>query len=84
MGHTDSGEIKVGNIADLAILDLDYPNMQPVNNPVSALAYSANGSEVETVIVDGRVLMDKGEFLTIDTDKVYHEVSKICERIGTR
>jgi len=84
MGRSDLGEIKPGNRADLAILNLKCPNMQPVNNPVSALAYSTYGSEVETVMVDGRILMENREFLTIDEDRVYHEVSKICERIGTR
>ena len=84
MGRGDIGEIKPGNIADLAILDLDRPNMQPINDPVSALAYSANGGEVETVIVGGRILMENKEFLTIDEKRVVHEVSKICERIGTR
>jgi len=84
MGRSDLGEIKPGHIADLAILDLHCPSLQPVNDPVSALTYSANGSEVETVIVNGRILMENREFLTIDSERVYHEVSKICERIGTR
>jgi 5-methylthioadenosine/S-adenosylhomocysteine deaminase len=84
MGRSDIGEIKPGNIADLVILDLDRPNMQPVNDPIAALAYSANGSEVETVIVGGNVLFENGEFLTIDAEKTVYEVSKICERIGTR
>jgi len=84
MGRNDLGEIKPGKIADLAILNLKYPNMQPVNNPVSSLAYSTYGSEVETVMVGGRILMENNEFLTIDSERVYHEVSKICERIGTR
>jgi len=83
-GRNDAGEIKAGNTADLAILNLDNPNMQPVNDPVAALAYSANGSEVETVIVDGNILMENKDFLTIDSEKVVYEVSKICERIGTR
>ena len=84
MGRSDIGEIKPGNIADLVILDLDCPNMQPINNPISALAYSTNGSEVETVMVAGKILMENREFLTIDSERVYSEVSKICERIGTR
>jgi len=84
MGRDDIGEIKIGNVADLVILDLECPNMQPVNNPVSALAYSTNGSEVETVMVAGKILMENREFLTIDSERVYHEVSKICDRIGTR
>ena len=82
MGRSDLGEIKPGNTADLAILGLNYPNMQPAANPVAALAYSANGSEVETVMVGGRILMENKEFLTIDEERVIHEVSKICERIG--
>ena len=84
MGRNDLGEIKPGNVADLAILNLNCPNMQPNNNPVSALAYSAYGSEVETVMVGGKILMENREFLTIDAERVYHEVSKICDRIGTR
>ncbi|MCL2248759.1 MAG: amidohydrolase [Oscillospiraceae bacterium] len=84
MGRDDLGVIKPGNTADLIILNLDNPNMQPCNNLVSSLAYSTNGSEVETVMVGGRLLMENKEFLTIDSERVYHEVSKICERIGTR
>lgn len=84
MGRDDLGVIKPGNTADLVILNLDSPNMQPCNNLVSSLAYSTYGSEVETVIVGGRILLENGEFLTIDSENVYHEVSKICERIGTR
>jgi len=84
MGRDDLGEIIPGNVADLAILDLNRPNMQPVNNPLSSLAYSTYGTEVETVMVGGKILMENREFLTIDADRVYHEVSKICDRIGTR
>ena len=82
MGYDNLGEIKPGNLADLVVLDLECPNMQPVNNPVSALAYSATGGEVESVIVGGRVLMENRKFLTIDEERVYFEVKKICERLG--
>ena len=84
MGYENLGEIKPGYIADLVILDLDRPNMRPVNDIVASLAYSANGSEAETVIVGGRILMENGEFLTIDSERVFREVDKACERIGTR
>ena len=84
MGRSDIGEIIPGNAADLVLLSLDCPNMQPVNDPQAALAYSANGSEVETVMVGGRILMENKDFLTIDSEKVVKEVSRICERIGTR
>lgn len=83
LGLKDVGEIKPGMKADLVIIDLDRPNMQPANNPVSSLAYSANGTEVETVIVDGKILMENRIFTEIDTEQVISEVSKICKRIGT-
>ena len=81
MGYKNLGEIKPGNLADLVILNLDNPNMQPVNDPIAALAYSANGSEVETVIVGGEVLMENREFVTIDSKQVYYEVAKVRDRI---
>ena len=82
MGLSNSGEIRPGYAADLAILDLDRPNMRPLGDPVAALAYSANGGEVETVIVGGDVIMENKEFLTIDSDKILFEVGKTCERLG--
>lgn len=84
LGLNQVGEIKAGMKADLSILDLDRPNIQPLNDPIAALAYSANGSEVETVMVGGKILMENRRFTTIDRDKVLFEVNKVCERIGTR
>lgn len=79
-----TGEIVQGKRADLTIVNMDRPNMFPHNNPVSALAYSANGSETETVIVNGEILYDRGDFLTIDADKVYSQVENVCKKIGMR
>lgn len=53
----DAGEIKVGKLADLALLDLDIPEMTPCHDLISNAVYSANGSAVDTLIVDGKVLM---------------------------
>lgn len=75
------GEIKVGMKADLVILDIDRPQFYPRNNLMSALAYSTNGSEVETVLVNGKIIMEKNEIKTIDTEKVYYNVEKISERL---
>ena len=78
----DTGSIEVGKKADLAFLDLDAPSLTPLNNPVAALSYSANGSEVDTVIIDGKVVMRGRELLTIDEERVRHEIARICERLG--
>ena len=77
-----TGQIEVGKKADLALLDLDSPSLTPLNNAVSALAYSANGSEVATVIIDGQVVMRNRELLTIDEERVRFEIGRICKRLG--
>ncbi len=74
-----TGKIKEGYKADLAILDMNCPSMVPPNNIISSLAYSANGSEVDTVIIDGVVVMENREIKTIDTEKVIFEAKKIVK-----
>ncbi|MBR3225300.1 MAG: amidohydrolase [Atopobiaceae bacterium] len=76
------GSIEVGKKADLALLDLDAPSLTPLGDPVSALVYAANGSEVDTVIIDGRVVLRHRELTTIDEERVRFEVARICERLG--
>ena len=76
------GEIKEGYKADLAILDIDTPSMVPRNNMLSSLTYSANGSEVDTTIVDGEILMEGRELKTIDLEKILHECNAMMERLG--
>ncbi len=77
-----TGSIEKGKRADLAILRLDVPSMVPSNNLKAALCYSANGSEVDTVIIDGRIVMEHREIKTIDEERVYHEIGKICKKVG--
>jgi 5-methylthioadenosine/S-adenosylhomocysteine deaminase len=77
-----TGCIKEGMKADMIILDTDKPHLCPLNNPVSAVAYAAQASDVETVIVDGNILMDNKELKTIDEQIVKHKVREISERIG--
>ncbi len=79
----DSGVLAVGRAGDLAILDLNQANLQPQNDLVAALAYSMTGGEVDTLIVDGQVLMEGRQLCTIDEERVRYEVGRICRRLGT-
>lgn len=76
------GTIEVGKKADLAILDLNTPSMMPRNNLIAGLSYSANGSEVETVIINGKVVMENKVLMTMDEERIYFEVDRICRRMG--
>ncbi len=74
------GVLTEGAAADLIFLDMLSPSLFPANNPVSSLCYSANGSEVCSVMIDGKWVMQDREMLTIDTERVYYEVSKTAEQ----
>jgi 5-methylthioadenosine/S-adenosylhomocysteine deaminase len=75
-GRQGCGALKPGNKADIVLLNLDRPHLMPVNDIKSLLVYSAQASDVEMTMVDGRILYEKGEYLTIDKEKIYFEVRK--------
>lgn len=77
----ETGSIQVGKKADLAVLNLNTPSMMPGNDLLAGLCYSANGSEVELVIIDGKITMENGKVLTMDEERVYAEVSRICRKL---
>nr|MCR5775596.1 amidohydrolase [Lachnospiraceae bacterium] len=79
LGLIKTGEIKEGYKADLAILNINTPSMVPRNNMLSSLVYSANGSEVDTTIVDGEILMEGRELKTIDLERVLYETNRMME-----
>ena len=76
------GVISEGALADLIILDLQVPQFVPRNDLVSALVYSANGSEVRTVLIDGRIVMEEGKLLTLDEQEIYEHCEAIAKRTG--
>ena len=78
--NADIGVIREGAAADLIFLDLDAPSLFPNNNILSALCYSANGSEVESVMINGKFVMRGRQLLTIDQERVYYEVGKIVDK----
>lgn len=76
------GSIEVGKKADLAILDLNVPSLTPRNNLIAGLSYSANGSEVDTVIINGQITMEDRKILTMDEQLVYGKIQDIIVRMG--
>ena len=70
----NAGVIAVGRDADLILLDPDAPNLIPCHDAANNIAYAAHGSNVLLNMCRGKVIYEKGEFLTIDADKVRSEV----------
>ena len=74
------GIISDGACADLIFIDLTASSLFPNNDLITALCYSANGSEVASVMVNGKMLMKDRELLTIDRSRVISEVSKLVRK----
>ncbi|MGE6579026.1 amidohydrolase [Paenibacillus xylanexedens] len=73
--------LEVGRKADLILIDLAKPHLQPVHEVESLLAYSVNGADVDTTIVNGQILMRGRKLLTIDEEELYREVKVRAKRI---
>ena len=78
----ETGSLEEGKKADIAILDLNTPSLTPRNNLLAGLSYSANGSEVETDIIDGKITMEGRKVMTLDEKLVYQKVNEIITRMG--
>jgi 5-methylthioadenosine/S-adenosylhomocysteine deaminase len=80
------GSLEVGKRADLIMIDMMQPHLMPMNMPLYRIAYFANGNDVETVIVNGEILMRDREVLTVDEAQVLHlaqqEIDAALERTG--
>ncbi|CAH8713209.1 amidohydrolase [Paenibacillus thiaminolyticus] len=75
------GTLEAGKRADLILIDMNKPHLQPIHQIESLLAYSANGADVDTTIVNGQVLMRHRQLMTIDEDEVLRQASIRGKRI---
>ena len=76
-----TGAIQEGLRADLVILNLDMPHLTPCPDEISALAYGMTGLEAETVFINGKPVMEKGELLTIDLPRVLYETEQAARKL---
>ena len=84
-GRLDTGVIKKGNRADLAVVDFNRPHLVPCHDVLANLVFSAQGSDVVLTMVDGDVIYRDGKYKTVDINKVYDKIRyylpKILEKI---
>lgn len=75
------GTLERGKRADIAIFDLQQAKVQPVYSVESAIVYAASGSSVVTTICDGRILMRRGEVLTVNEAETMRKAAEYREKI---
>ena len=76
------GSVEVGKSADLVLVDLNFPHLQPMDDPYSHLVYSATGLEVDTVLCAGRVLLANKKHLSLDAKKIIASANRWRKKIG--
>lgn len=79
LGFEHLGKLEEGYLADIALLDTNVPQMVPLRNYYAAICYCCDGSETDTLILDGKVVMKNKKLLTIDEEELYYNVNKIVE-----
>jgi 5-methylthioadenosine/S-adenosylhomocysteine deaminase len=75
------GTIAVGKKADICIVDMNKPHLTPMYDEYSHLVYAVNGSDVDTVLINGQVVMQNRKLLTIDEEEAMRRVREIAVRV---
>jgi 5-methylthioadenosine/S-adenosylhomocysteine deaminase len=78
------GSLEPGKRADVILLRTDLPHVMPLYSLLSQLVYAYQGLEVDTVICEGKVLLDEGEFQTLDPRVIYPAVERIRKKLVTQ
>ena len=81
MGLYNCNIIDNGKKADLTVIDLHRPNMQPINNIIKNIVYSGSKENVKLTMINGKILYENGEFIGTDIEKIYYEAQKIADRL---
>lgn len=75
------GSIEVGKKADMFIYNPINARSIPVHDPVSTIVYSSAQPNVETTIIDGRVVLENGKFITVDEEEILHKTQEIAAKL---
>lgn len=77
------GSIEAGKLADLILINANHPHTTPRPDPVSTVVYAATASDVDTVIIDGRIVFRDGELTTINEQEVITEAAEQFRAISS-
>ncbi len=77
-----TGSLEVGKKADIILLDLEKPHAHPRYNIYSLIVYSLKSSDVETVIIDGKIVMENRNIINIKEDVLYRRIDSLATEIS--
>ncbi len=81
LGLADLGQLLPGNLADLILVDLRHPHLCPRHDLAAHLVYAAHFSDVDTVIINGEIVMEGRKVLTMDEEEVMAQAQKCADKL---
>ena len=84
LGLEEVGSLEVGKRADIILINLSKPHLKPLHNIYASMVYSARASDVETVIVNGKILMENRKVKSLDESLVMEKAEKAAFNLLSR
>ena len=78
------GQLTPGYLADIILIDLSGAHHQPLHSLTASLVYNARASDVQTVIVNGEIIMRDRRLLTLDKAEIIRQVNRSMARLAQR
>ena len=80
-GRSDTGNLELGKKADIVAIDFDKPHLIPALDYPAMLCYAVQGSDVCMTMVDGQILYQDGEYLTVDAERIRAESRRALKEL---
>jgi 5-methylthioadenosine/S-adenosylhomocysteine deaminase len=80
-GFEDTGKLAAGNKADIILINADQPHICPIHDIKSAVVYSVQAGDVDTVIINGKTVMQGRQLACMDEELIKAKVREIARRI---
>jgi cytosine/adenosine deaminase-related metal-dependent hydrolase len=85
LGISDQvGSLETGKKADLITINTDVPHLTPIWNPVATVVFATQGADVHTVVIDGKIVVQNHEILTLDEKAIVAEARRRTPEIARR
>ena len=82
--ENEIGSIEVGKKADFIVINMDAPHLTPAPDPVSTIVYAAVGTDIDTVVINGQLVMQARKVLTLDEPAVLFEARQRYIQVANR
>lgn len=81
MGLSEADVLAQGKLSDIIMIDLNMPNMQPLNNIAKNIVYSGSKTNIKMTMINGRILYEEGKFLTEERpEEIYKKANEIIKK----